>query len=92
MGNVLSRRFYQVLLVASMDRDKRAEEVRDSDGNKVPAWAIHERSLLLTEVNLEREAKGLQPVGAEDIKKGESVGHPEYGRVLADHCACLASG
>jgi len=88
MNNILSARFYNALWTASADRDK-YQHMIDDDGTNTPAWIKHERSLMLETVNAERAKQNLPPITEGDIKKGEIVGDPNYGKRLADHCADL---
>lgn len=91
MEKDLATQFYNVLWAATAERDKRPEKTADLDGQEVEAWVRHERSLLLAAVNRHRKALGRDPVTESDIKGGEVVGHPEYGRRLATHCANLVT-
>jgi hypothetical protein len=75
MRNILSARFYNALWMTS--------------GIDVPAWVKHERLCMLERVNEERAKNDLPPITEKDIKKGEAVGDPNYGKRLADHCAGL---
>lgn len=74
--------------MASVNRDKYQHTVND-DGIDVPAWVKHERVFMLDSVNQERAKRSLPPITEKDIKKGESVGDPNYGKRLADYCAGL---
>jgi hypothetical protein len=88
MARELRDQLYDVLWMATAERDKRQE--KDAEG--IPAWVWHERAVLLKVVNEEREKRGLAPATVADVRKGEAVGHPHYGRHLSDYCAKLAVG
>lgn len=85
----LSKHFYSILATTTIFRDSRPDEVGDLDGTLVPSWARHERRVLLEAVNEERSKRGRNPVSEADVRRGELVGHPCYGRKLAEHCAAL---
>jgi hypothetical protein len=74
--------------MTSANRDKHQYVIND-DGIDVPAWVKHERLCMLERVNEERAKNDLPPITEKDIKKGEAVGDPNYGKRLADHCAGL---
>ena len=82
--------FYNILWYETINRESRSEKVYDN-GDFVPAWVKHERAVLLRAVNNARSARGLGPVTEDDIRRGEHVGDPNYGRRLARHCADLVS-
>lgn len=84
----LASRFYEVLWTVTTDRDKHPGK----DEHDNPAWVQHERAVMLAEVNKERAKRALDPVTVAEIARGEVVGHPAYGRALAEHCARLAVG
>jgi len=85
----LTAHFYNVLAMATIHRNSRPDEVPDLDGTMVPAWARHERQILVEAVNDERKKHGKPPVTEADVRRGERVGDPKYGAKLAEFCAAL---
>ena len=85
----LTTRLYNVLAFATVCRENRPEKVPDIDGTMIPAWARHERLALLEAVNEERKRCGFKPVTEADVRRGERVGDPNYGKKLAEFCAAL---
>lgn len=84
----MEKHFYNILWHETARRDKHPGEVVEN-GTAVPAWAKHERLVLLKAVNEARTSKGLGPVTEDEIRQGEHVGDPNYGQRLAAHCASL---
>ena len=76
---------------ASSERNKR-ERFDETTGEL--GWVLHERSVLLSEVNTIRQGHGLAPVTAGDIESIESTakGHIDYAGKLTLRCAELAVG
>lgn len=87
----LAAHYYKLLWIASSQRDKFPGH-KTEGGVVVPAWAKQERLMLLAEVNKERSRRGLPPAHEQDIRRGEAVGDPSYGKLLAEHCARVATG
>ena len=87
----MTAHYYKLLWIVSAGRDKFQGQALE-DGVSVPEWVQRERILLRDEVNKERARRGLPLIGDTDIKRGEVVGDPCYGKRLAEHCAGLAVG
>lgn len=91
----LAASFSEALGAAMTKRDQMQTMVRDEwGGYDVPAWALHEREVMLAAVNSERKARGFTPVMMMQIVRveGQAVGHSDYQRKFAFYCAELVIG
>ena len=99
----LRDRMLAIFSLTAKDRSKRPDIVRvektlpftgrvivDHD----PAWAIHEREVMLDAVNEERLQRGLQPATMTMIERADrqAGGHIDYARKFALYCTEIALG
>lgn len=87
----------KVFQMAAEMRSRRQEEVDDPVKpcpGRTRRWVLYERWRLLEAVNTERHCRGLEPVGASEIKRVElmAFGHSDYAHKYAIYCAELALG
>ncbi len=87
--------FLNILQTAAEDRPKRDRFVHDPfEKMDVLEWVIHERKIMLDEVNRFRSSKGLDVIDEKELLRVErmAVGHVDYARKFALCCAELTQG
>jgi hypothetical protein len=80
----------RVLAAAQCERPDRSEWVDSPIGREL-GWVLHERRVMLEEVNRLRGERALPPVGVRDVERVEqsAAGHSDYSRKFAWGCAEL---
>lgn len=87
--HAVHERFHHTLMNAAADRSSRQ---RFDAATGELEWVLHERAVLLSEVNRVRAETGGAPVEADAIEDAEqgALGHVDYATKFALYCAELA--